>query len=114
MARAFEKYLARLNVVEEVLATYSPRTQGEIEDDAERETAVMFDRNFRSIHPRVDMVRRVLFKLSCLKTVLEYRGGGPRNDPELAHRWRLIAQPFLDYLLMMMDGEFPPPQFLAR
>jgi len=78
---------------------------------AEEEAVIFFDVQHTKIDPRVDYDRRWLFKLSCVKSLLENYAGQPPNAQEADHRRHLVTQSWADFLRMSAE-DFPYPPFL--
>jgi len=107
MAEAFGR---RCDAVFAFLHACSAAGQRLLEEAAEREAQLVFDPQCSKLDPTTDEVRRELFKLSCVKSLIEYYAGSDPCLLEAEHRRQLIHQTYADYYLMILLSDFPPPE----
>jgi len=105
-----ELYGRRCDAVMAVYEACSEAGQQLLEACAEVEIRLVFDPHSTKLDPATDEVRRELFRLSCIKSVIEYFAGSHPCPLESEHRRRLIHQTLADYNRMVLRSEFPPPE----
>jgi len=79
---------------------------------AELACRLCFDPRSTKLDPLTDAIRRTLFKLSCIKTYIEYHLGSYVCQLEPAHRHRLLYQTSADYFVMLENAEYPPTEVI--
>jgi hypothetical protein len=107
-----EAFGRRIDAVMSIFRLLSDDSQRILEDQAELECELVFDEEATEIDPMTDTIRRGFFKLSCVKSLIEYYAGNDRNLLESEHQRRLITQTYEDYLLMIDNSEFPPAEIV--
>ena len=105
-SRAHYALKLRLRWVEVALANVMGASL--INDIAEQNAIERFDVRALKINSDVDEVRRELFKVSCVKSMLEVVEGSYRNELEVAHRERLLYQSEEDFFEMIHVDDYPP------